>query len=52
MQQFNDAVLWVRDHSIVPMLVVFVIIAVATYWPSRRKDLESQGMILFHDDDR
>ena len=50
MQDFNDAILWLRNHSVLPMLVVFTLIAVATYWPGRRKSIESHGAIPFRDE--
>ena len=52
MQEFNDIVLWLRLHSIIPMIVVFAAIVLATYWPGRRNAIERNGMILFRDDDR
>ena len=50
MQGFIDAVLWLRTHSVVPMAVVFLIIAATTYWPGRRKSVESHGTIPFRDE--
>ena len=50
MQDFNDAILWLRNHSVLPMLVVFTLIAVATYWPGRRKSIESHGASPFRDE--
>ncbi len=50
MQAFNETVLWLRNHSVVPMMLVFTIIALATYWPGRRKTIESHGAIPFRDE--
>jgi hypothetical protein len=50
MQVFNEVVLWLRTHSVVPMMLVFVVIAAATYWPARRKTVESHGLIPFRDE--
>lgn len=50
MQDFNEAVLWLRNNSLVPMIVVFALIAITTYWPGRRKSIESHGNIPFRDE--
>ncbi len=50
MQEFNDVVLWLRNHSVVPMLLVFVAIAAAAYWPTRRTKIEDHGMIPFREE--
>ncbi len=50
MHDFNMVILWLRDHSVLPMMAVFIIIAAATYWPGRRKSIESHGAIPFRDE--
>ncbi len=50
METFNTAVLWLRLHSVIGMIVVFAIIAIATYWPTRRAEIERDGMIPLNDD--
>ncbi len=50
MQDFIHAVSWLRTHSIIPMMIVFVLIAVTTYWPGRRKTIERNGMIPLQDE--
>jgi cbb3-type cytochrome oxidase subunit 3 len=41
---------WLGHYSVVPMTLVFVLIVVATYWPSRKTEIEQQGRIPFKDD--
>jgi cbb3-type cytochrome oxidase subunit 3 len=41
---------WLGHYSVVPMTVVFVLIVVAIYWPSRKAKIEQQGRIPFKDD--
>jgi len=43
-------VIWLRDHSLLGMFAVFVVIVVATYWPGRRADIERDGQIPLRDD--
>jgi cbb3-type cytochrome oxidase subunit 3 len=50
MEWFLHAVLWLRAHSVVGMMAAFIIIVAVTYWPSRRKKIESYGKIPFRDD--
>lgn len=50
MDTFNHVVLWLRAYSIVPMFAVFLLILLATYWPSRRKMYEHDAAIPLHDD--
>ena len=41
---------WLRDYSIVFMLVTFVVSLVLTFWPSRRGRFERDGNIPLQDD--
>ncbi len=41
---------WLRDHSIVLMLVTFVLLVVLTFWPGRRRRFERDGQIPLQDD--
>ncbi len=50
MEYFNDVVLWLRLHSVIAMIVVFAVIAIHAYWPSRRDALQQNGLIPFRDD--
>jgi cbb3-type cytochrome oxidase subunit 3 len=47
---FNDAVLWLRLHSILAMFAVFALIVITTYWPGRRAEIERHGSIPLQDD--
>lgn len=40
----------VQQYFIVPVMLVFVLIVVVTYWPSRRASMERQGRIPFDAD--
>ncbi len=37
--------LWLRNHSIVLMLSVFVLIVLTTYWPGRKSHMERNARI-------
>ncbi len=41
---------WLEHYSVVIMILVFVVIVVSTYWPSRKDEFEQQGRIPFKDD--
>lgn len=41
---------WASHYSVALMTAVFIMIVVATYWPSRRRTIEQQGRIPFKDD--
>lgn len=43
---------WLAQYSIVPVTVVFVLIVVVTFLPSRRQEMEHNARIPFADDDR
>ncbi|HEY1931126.1 MAG TPA: CcoQ/FixQ family Cbb3-type cytochrome c oxidase assembly chaperone [Acetobacteraceae bacterium] len=44
---------WLQHLWIVPVLLVFVLILLGTYWPGRRSEIERKGRIpLDLDDDR
>jgi cbb3-type cytochrome oxidase subunit 3 len=40
----------IEHYSVVLMVVVFVGIVAATYWPGRKAKIEQQGHIPFEDD--
>lgn len=50
MEQFNDAVLWLQHNSIIPVVVVFSMFLVWTYWPGRKDRIERNGQIPLNDD--
>lgn len=41
---------WLQHYWVVIMTVVFVLIVVSTYWPSRKKKIEKQARIPLEDD--
>jgi FtsZ-interacting cell division protein ZipA len=41
---------WLRDYSIVPMVITFVGLLVLTFWPSRRERFRRDGDIPLRDD--
>jgi cbb3-type cytochrome oxidase subunit 3 len=41
---------WVRHYAVAPMVVIFVLIFITTYWPSRRAEIEQHGHIPLDDD--
>jgi cbb3-type cytochrome oxidase subunit 3 len=41
---------WLVQYSIVPVLGVFALMVVATYWPSRKREMEHNARIPFDDD--
>jgi cbb3-type cytochrome oxidase subunit 3 len=41
---------WLVQYSIVPVLVVFVLVVVSTYLPSRKREMERNARIPFDDD--
>jgi cbb3-type cytochrome oxidase subunit 3 len=42
--------LWLQLHSVLAMIVVFLLLVIATYWPGRRAEIERNGMIPLQDD--
>ena len=40
---------WLQTHSVVMVLVVFVLLVVTTYWPGRRSRFDNDAMIPFRD---
>jgi cbb3-type cytochrome oxidase subunit 3 len=41
---------WLAQYTMVPVLAVFVLIVLATYWPSRKQQMERNARIPFADD--
>ncbi len=50
MDLLMDLVHWIVRNSIAPATLVFVVIVVWTYLPSRKATVESYGRIPFDDD--
>ena len=43
-------ILWVQQHWILPVFIVFMAIVLTTYWPGRKSRIERHGRIPFEDD--
>jgi cbb3-type cytochrome oxidase subunit 3 len=50
MSLFFDAVGWLQRNSIIPVVVVFSMLLVWTYWPGRKAGIERNGQIPLNDD--
>ncbi len=44
------ALQWVQHYAIVPVFVVFLLMVLATYLPSRRQEMEHNARIPFDED--
>jgi cbb3-type cytochrome oxidase subunit 3 len=45
-----EIVQWLHSHMIILMMAIFVVIAVAAYWPGSRSRFEESGRIPLRDD--
>ena len=45
-----NAVIWLRDHSSVPMLITFLLILVANYAPGRGEQIQKNAQIPLRDE--
>jgi cbb3-type cytochrome oxidase subunit 3 len=43
-------IVWLQQHFIVPVMLVFLLVVVITYWPSRREAMERSARIPFEAD--
>jgi cbb3-type cytochrome oxidase subunit 3 len=50
MTDFVTIAAWLQHYGIAFMVAVFILIAVAAYWPSRQKSIEEHGKIILGDD--
>ncbi len=50
MEYFMAAILWLQRNSIIPVFVMFCVLAIWTYWPSRKDRVERFGHIPLDDD--
>jgi cbb3-type cytochrome oxidase subunit 3 len=41
---------WLQHNWIAPVVVVFLLILVSTYWPGRKSQMERHGRIPLEDD--
>ncbi len=45
-----SVIAWLEHYSVVLMTVVFLLIALAAYWPGRKSAIEKHGRIPLEDD--
>ncbi|MFY7961621.1 MAG: CcoQ/FixQ family Cbb3-type cytochrome c oxidase assembly chaperone [Elsteraceae bacterium] len=50
MPEFFAVIRWIQAHSILVVMSTFVAMALWTFWPSHKKQLESHGAIPLRDD--
>jgi len=50
MELFEAVFTWLQRNSIIPVVVVFSMLLVWTYWPGRKTRIESHGQIPLNDD--
>jgi cbb3-type cytochrome oxidase subunit 3 len=50
MSDFFAVIRWIQAHSILVVMSVFIAMALWTYWPSNKRQLESHGTIPLRDD--
>ncbi|MCW3476765.1 cbb3-type cytochrome c oxidase subunit 3 [Limobrevibacterium gyesilva] len=50
MHDFLEILLWLRHHSVVVMLTVFVLMLISLYLPGRRMRFERDARIPLEDD--
>ena len=43
-------IMWVQHNWIAPVIAVFVLIQLTTYWPGRKSQIERHGRIPLEDD--
>jgi len=51
LETFNNVVFWLREHSIIGMMVVFSLITISAYWPGKRAEMERYAAIPLRDDE-
>ncbi len=42
-----DLIVWLQQHFVVPVMLVFLLIVVTAYWPGRRASLQRDALIPF-----
>ena len=50
MSDFAQFAAWARHYGVAVMMVVFVLIFITTYWPSRREHLQQHAQLPLDDD--
>ena len=41
---------WLQHNWILPVVIIFVLIVLTTYWPGRKSQIERHGRIPLEDD--
>ena len=50
MTRAMEIILWLRNHSVVPMLLVFLLVVAAAYAPRHKAGLQQHAFIPLRDD--
>lgn len=50
MENLTSVIVWMQQNFLIPVIAVFVLIVVATYWPGRRATMERCAQIPFDAD--
>lgn len=50
MTAFMDVIHWIQNHAIIPVMAVFLAMAVWTYWPSHKSGIEAHGRLPLDDE--
>ena len=45
-----NAIIWLRDHSSIPMLITFLLILLANYAPGRGEQIQKNAQIPLRDE--
>lgn len=45
-----NVIVWLQHNWIAPVIVVFLLILLTTYWPGRKSRIERHGRIPLQDD--
>lgn len=45
-----SVIMWLQHNWIAPVVAVFVLIVITTYWPGRKSQMERHGRIPLDDD--
>ena len=45
-----SVIVWTQQNFLIPVIAVFVLLVVATYWPSRRTSMDRFAQIPFDAD--
>ena len=45
-----NIIIWIQHNWILPVILIFVLIVLTTYWPGRKSQIEQHGRIPLEDD--